>query len=143
MQIQEIKFRVWDKFNGVYYWSDAYTRLSSFFASMQALIDGENELIFERLTGVFDKAGLFDKDGRERWESDLYELRVNGIDSHVEIVTCEVKWSDLVGGFGFHRISEDSEQPDWIGMTDKNIIGIKYLGNIHENPELLTKPQQS
>lgn len=82
----------------------------------------------------FEFTGLKDKK-REVYESDLYELRVNGIETHVEIIDCEVKWSDKGCGFGFFRLTKDSEQPQWIGMNDKNIIGKKYLGNIHELEE--------
>ena len=81
--------------------------------------------------------GLKDKDGRERWESDLYEIRVNGIETHVEDIVCQVEWSDVSGGFGFHRISPDSEQPEWISMIDKNILSLKYLGDKYNNPDLL------
>jgi len=94
-------------------------------------------IIIDKPETIGQFTGLKDKDGRERYESDLYEIRVNGIETHVEDVICEVKWSDIVGGFGFHRLTKDSEQPDWIGMTDKNILSLKYLGNRFENPELL------
>lgn len=83
--------------------------------------------------------GIKDKTGRERYEHDLYEIRVNGIETHVEDIICKVEWSVIVGGFGFQRISPDSEQPDWIGMTDKNILSLKHIGNIYENPELLNE----
>ena len=99
--------------------------------------DGGEVMVMPKSVGQF--TGLKDKK-REVYESDLYELRVNGIETHVEIILCEVKWSVKGCGFGFFLLTKDSEQPNWIGMNDKNIIGKKHLGNIHENKDLLSQP---
>ena len=126
--MRELKFRAWDgnamtlfDFDDIYY-------------------EGAGDMHPTGCDFIKDKimqfTGLKDN-GREVYESDLYELRVNGIETHVEIINCEVKWSNKGCGFGFFLLTKDSEQPIWIGMNDKNIISKKYLGNIHQNSDLL------
>jgi uncharacterized phage protein (TIGR01671 family) len=128
--MREIKFRSWNPEKKV-------MTAGHYLNTILCTTDNEFVSDFEKKGGIWMQfTGLHDKNGRERYESDLYELRVTGIDTHVEDILCQVEWSDVSAGFGFHRISTDSEQPEWMAMTDKNILGIKYLGNIHSNPEL-------
>ena len=85
---------------------------------------------------VMQFTGLTDKH-REMWESDLYELLLNGIETHTELVIYEIRWSDKVAGFGFFKITKDSEQTEWIGLNDKSVIDKVYKGNIHQDKNLL------
>lgn len=116
------------KWNGSWYYIDL--RNDNNRAKFEAFESVNNTTPLEEYTGRKYK-------GIEVYESDLYELRVNGIETHVEIILCKVKWSVKGCGFGFFLLTKDSEQPNWIGMNDKNIISKKRLGNIHDNPDLL------
>lgn len=132
--MRDLKFRGWHTGDKGFVAEHNFT--IDFNGKLSAL--GGLRMMPEKGVVVMQYTGLKDKK-REVYESDLYELRVNGIETHVEIILCEVKWSNKGCGFGFFRLTKDSEQPQWIGMNDKNILGKKHLGNIHENPELLTK----
>ena len=85
---------------------------------------------FYQFTGKTDK-------NREMWESDLYELLLNGIETHTELVIYEIRWNDKVCGFGFFKITKDSDQPEWIGLNDKSVLDKVYKGNIHQDKHLL------
>ena len=96
----------------------------------KALKESSPFLTLIQFTGLTDK-------NREMWESDLFELLLNGIETHTELVIYEIRWNDKVCGFGFFKITKDSEQPEWIGLNDKSILDKVYKGNIHQDKNLL------
>lgn len=82
--------------------------------------------------------GLFDKDRRERFEGNIYKLRLEGIETHLEFQDAMVEWNHETCCFAFHII-ELSSSYKWLAMNDKNIMVLGLRGNIHDTPELLTK----
>ena len=119
--MKDLKFRAWDEFNGQYWHSQNFHKLSLFFDRMEALIDGENELIFERYTG------LIDSDTKE----EIYENDIILYDNRLGII----KWTS----HGFNGVytngdgSWDDEWEDGISHYGK----IYKRGNIHQNMNLL------
>lgn len=148
--MKNIKFRAWDKFNGCYYYSDRYENLAKFFALCQACIDGNNELVFEQFTG------LKDKNWKEIYEGDMFreeEETDNGdiLKYHV------VMWIPQRAAFYLININHylvlldndcsEEEEFEWL-FSDACLYDFYFdvrlssgiIGNIHENPELLTQP---
>ena len=64
------------------------------------------------------------------YEDEIYELKLMGVETHVEFQDAVVKWSDAACGFGFY-INEPTSSYTWVQMNDKNILSIKYKGNIY------------
>lgn len=74
--------------------------------------------------------------GKKIWENDLFEVKKNGTDTHIEYFTCQVVWHTGYAAFVFKVVNGDSPV-FFIIFPDPHILSIKYLGNIHDNPELL------
>ena len=55
----EMKFRAWDQFNGVYYYSDKFKNLAKFFLEVQKYIDGGNDIVTEQYSGQKDICDSF------------------------------------------------------------------------------------
>lgn len=70
---------------------------------------------------IMQYTGLKDKNGKEIYEGDL--LKVNDVNT-----VMEVKWYDDSAGFN-------------LAYLNKNTCEV--IGNIHENPELITQPQEN
>lgn len=128
---REIKFRAYDKFNGLYYHSDQKSTLADFFELCQACIDGGNEIIYQQFTG------LKDKKGKEIYEDDILKLQypVNygfgGIHSKEIIVTISFE------GAAFWFTGGGFTDCNWhfYNAEDREVIG-----NIYQHPELLKQP---
>ena len=75
--------------------------------------------------------GLCDKSGKEIYEHDLVECAG---------VLCEVVYSDKIGSFVLLEVLSQNLGNKPIGqMID--MFGIRYAGNIYDNPELLANRQ--
>lgn len=124
--MREIRFRAWDTNNKKYYYDVQNTHDGNIGDSFQSIIDSEN-FIIEQDTGIEDANSVsvyegdvvaeiiqFDDD-----EPDIYEVVYNE-DRHYPAF-------DLKGWTGeMNGISE-------LSLTN----GIKVIGNIHKQPELL------
>ena len=124
---RQIKFRAWEKpqyndnadgspaisFSGRM-WTDNDPK---FWAS--CLMNKKDEYILMQFTG------LLDKNGKEIYEGDLIKYSIHG---DIQTMPLEVEMFNLVVGINesdaYMRIDEDS---------------IEVIGNIYENPTLLTK----
>lgn len=90
-------------------------------------------------TTLIQSTGRKDKNGKLIFESYIYELKVTGIETHVEYIDCVVEWNEFFCAFCWKRLTKDSDQLKFTEMQSKGILDKKYLGNIHENPELLNE----
>ncbi len=113
--MRELKFRAWDKFNAVFYYSDKHKNLAEFFAECQKCIDGGNELVFEQYTG------LLDKNAKEIYEGDILKNPDRYFEVKIKNVECK-SWVD----YGY---------PDIHNFPCNNWCEI--VGNLYENPKLL------
>ena len=83
---------------------------------------------------VMDHSGLKDKNGVEIYESDIVVVY------DMEPIVIEYK----NGGFGYNALFV---KDDFIGICGHNhrewlLEGMKVIGNIYENPELLNKAEE-
>jgi uncharacterized phage protein (TIGR01671 family) len=126
--MREIKFRGKAKYDGQWVYGTLRLR------------EGMNYAIIEEFTGlghdvpkdtVGEYIGLKDKNGKEIYESDLLKHNNN---------VYKVIWTH--GGFGLVNVKNELEYSSLHDIdlrTEKNPDGFEIIGNIWENPELLTK----
>lgn len=118
--MREIKFRAYDKFNDCHWYSDKYKTLGDFFTTMQRLIDGGNELVFEQYTGIKDK------NGKEIYEGDILKCENRDIVC-VSYETIYASFGIWKKGWAFLHYFHETVEPE----------ECQVIGNIHDNPELL------
>jgi uncharacterized phage protein (TIGR01671 family) len=124
--MREIKFRVWDKESKILYqkiWNLQWCINGIRFAwDDYENSDGET-MITELIKNSYELmqyTGLLDKNGKEIYEGDILKFNTKGGNEMVY----QVKWKGK--GFKPTRMSEDNQEE------------IEIIGNIYENPELLS-----
>lgn len=116
-------------------------------------IGGENMMIQVSNTDSFGVipdtvgqfTGLLDKNGKEIYEGDIlrgdeYPFNCDGVDNYF----AEIVWADNV--CGFYRITHKKPQSCvsgmshgiWSELDDEDAKSFEVIGNIHDNPDLLT-----
>ncbi len=121
--MRPIKFRAWDKADKRMVYQDWHSFRNWYNESLVGKVvyargfDGEKIL----LSDPMQFTGLHDKNGKEIWEGDIL-LRKNG---RVDVVEYET------GSFVVRHPHGDS---DYIAQTNM----FEVIGNIYENPELLS-----
>ena len=100
-----------------------YEELSELFMALNA----DDSLYSEPMQST----GLYDKNGKEIFESDI--LKCTSIDCCLWYET--VSWDSTIAGFATHQNGYDATPIEYI--TDSKAITIEIIGNIYENPELL------
>ena len=130
--MRTIKFRAWDKDRkqmvefGRPIYDPKYGGIL-FHSPYQFLDWNKNE--------VMQFTGLLDKNGKEIWEGDIVKWtlgRKSNKSGFVEGIS-QIIWGDDCG-------FEESDKPDkTFGFHIGSLSEMEIIGNIHENPELLTK----
>jgi uncharacterized phage protein (TIGR01671 family) len=131
---RQIKFRVWDEKNGRFIRSDEHSEFYEFFETGPCSCGHED--IAEQFTG------LLDSEGKEIYEGDIlaflegdFQRGQDGFDDRLEVV-----WDGKNSKFGANFYSKYGGE----GCTGKERCLSEYnkeiivIGNIHQNPELLT-----
>lgn len=109
MKQREIKFKYWNSQKKGMYYKDTWN-------DFPLKVD-ENDVWLE-YTGLKDKSGV------EIWQGDIVRMNKKNY---------EMKWSDLLLGFQLKELSDNPQK--WVSFSTAKI---EVIGNIYENPELLT-----
>ena len=130
--MREIKFRAWDKVTEKMYlvWDigfKAWDGEDSIINYIRICPDGTEDR-FENQVELMQYTGLSDKNGKEIWEGDLVQTKMDG-----KNVICEVIFQE--GYFALKLTSPDpTDYRKYIGiMYGANPYG-EVIGNIYESP---------
>lgn len=133
----EIKFRAWDKVNkemvgitGLHFWYAGNLSTVSFDGT-----EGEKQDIDVKRFEIMQYTGLLDKNGKEIYEGDIVMANTPYCTKDPK----EIVWDDKRAGFFM--------KADFVAYDPKNLYKLsgfkmEVIGNIHENPELLTPTEQ-
>lgn len=110
--MREIKFRAWNKKDN---------------AMIQASENFDSYLFNNKIIVPMQFTGLKDKNGKEIYEGDI--LRANYQKRYFWVI----KFKDG----NFHFFVGDGENADALCFCENNLKGLKVVGNIYENTELL------
>ena len=154
--MRTIKFRAWDKFGHQMINHIKWVQFdhNSNFILIRSEYDlnvknGENSDEYERYANHVDLmqfTGFLDKNGKEVYEGDIIKTQVEddmnwGDDDEKRIftddaVTSVIEWNDEASGYFLpSSLVVDDYLPS---LTDESLY-FEVIGNIYENPELLTK----
>ncbi len=134
MKNREIKFRAWDKIYKKLYYSRNLQQIrfdERYEPNYSIVLEGSGGLRNGKDIILIQYTGL-----KDYYEGDIHELKLNGTETHIEYQNAEIKWNNKIYGFVYY-IAEKGSDYTWIALNDKNILKIKLLGNIYENPELI------
>ena len=122
--MREIKFRAWDKATKKMWYSSTnggYGSLIPFFETVEAAIEDDSAILMQY-------TGLKDKNGKEIYEGDIVKIKDlcdNDVDAFVGYVSYD--------NASFYINQQGVSHYRWIDYV------VEIIGNIYENPELLTK----
>lgn len=126
MEQREIKFRAWDEnFRG--------GTMREFSLGETLVSDKDRTIDFNSLP-VMQYTGLPDKDGKEIYKSDIVEC---------DYGRGEVVW--MLGAWMIRWIDDKEADMEFLGLNKKGRRAredgerFAVIGNIHQNPELLTQ----
>lgn len=122
MENREIKFRVFD---GTDFMSSPFT--------LQDLQSGKTQ--FASYCPVMQYTGLKDKNGKEIYDGDIIELFGWGTQKESDGFTV-VEWDAEIMGWGFRMNTYAEDRYDFLKAVSHCVV----VGNIYENPELLSNP---
>lgn len=147
--MREIRFRAWDVINKKMYpvaypiWNGATEGKIDFVNHTVEMIDedGDDKPILMQFTG------LLDKNGNEIFEGDVLKLKVNQHIWVYQVGSIETDGTNLYAINIRDNVTIDDATNTYIyemtgiraGLPRPIPSGCEIVGNIHENPELLTK----
>lgn len=120
MNNREIKFRCWDALSN--------KMLSDIDIEERTLrmLDGDNDQEYLQFTG------LKDKNGKEMYEGYIIKVTRSITGMRNEESISEIKYFDSHGCFGF------TTKYGWLDFSNCQMDTLEVIGNIYENPKLLT-----
>jgi len=117
--MRTIKFRVWDKDEGVMISPDYIDRNGNAHWKSHSIPESSSE--------VMQFTGLYDKNGKEIWEGDIVKAR------------SRKSWTEIIGqavyGDGEYQIETTDNY--WPVASIVVLEKLEVIGNIHEHPNLL------
>ena len=130
---REIKFRAWDKFNGVmtYQKNNSSTQRVLFFRQM---VDYElfgNEIIFMQFTGSKDK------NGKEIYEGDILRMKCKSPEREGQEMNNYIDYFSGGTHCGFRLRGIKTKYS--AALTNNRLINVEMeiMGNLYETPNLL------
>jgi uncharacterized phage protein (TIGR01671 family) len=145
--MREIKFRAWHSENK----SFVYQSLSDFWRNGWICATHTRNADYEiphesnsfSVHGEWEQyTGLKDKNGREIYDGDIVKINMGRIDDGVLLITFGGPWD--YAGFGLTGKRTGWEEGDfdppecWDTLKPQYAAALEIIGNIHENPELLS-----
>lgn len=139
--MRERKYRAWDRDNECmvysgeavdeYSWGFEKGKLVCYVIFVNpASIDEPEHLDSEEISGpMMDFTGLKDKNGTEGYKDDIVKDTFSG-------VTWQISWHEEKGCWYLQPISNNLET--WATIGIEYLEDFEIIGNIYENPELLT-----
>jgi len=126
--MREIKFRAWDKNRTGAYLSLVYQNDQELWEYLRDLEDDKRryECDFE----LMQFTGLKDKNGKMIFEGDVVKNQLG--------ISWSIFYSDISSSFRMQKIGEEYTEYDTLAMHISDIFHFEIIGNIYENPELLT-----
>jgi len=135
MKQREIKFRAWDKDKNVFIPTDVWAIITNDFMALGVMIkDWENykegEYLYDNSQSVMQFTGLLDKNGKEIYEGDILERSSSDGKGNV--------MGRVYFDEGQFRIAWQPKEKGWNNTLYVHLDGCYLIGNIYENPELIT-----
>ena len=134
--MRDLKFRAFDKFNEVYYYSDKFENLAQFFLEVVMAQKGENVIVVEQFTGLKDRNGV------KIYEGDVVASKYIHGECEKSVYKIIFDSFGLHGIVGFHAINIFDQRDDlhfYGGIPCSENYELEIIGNIHQNPELMEK----
>lgn len=128
---REIKFRAWDKEKEMMFNPSSVNWKSG--TLWVCNVNGENRLEYELINPkaeLMQFTGLLDKNGEEIYEGDIVKTKYQP--------KAQMIWEDEEACFAFLTIDDVVKDNKMYGFHD---MEVEIIGNIYENPDLLTSSQ--
>jgi len=144
MDNRKIKFRAWDKKENKF-WTEypivingAGTLLR--FGIKDGLVMGSIVGCIQADYVIQQFTGLIDKNGKEIYEGDLVNFTTNSLGGDEDFISQEVHWAREDGGWAFGRWLNTRGETTYFTITGDwiKVKTLEIVGNIFENPELVT-----